>query len=103
MNETSVAIKDSDVLQMENDTTLGEICNTLRVVWGDAKRVAEGVVNSRQLVTYKVETFFRASGIRLNARLNPATPIRVPPFGMSFQRLKSPQPDNCSASGKRSR
>jgi hypothetical protein len=26
----------------ENDITLGEICNTLRVVWGDAKRVAEG-------------------------------------------------------------
>jgi hypothetical protein len=22
--------------------TLGEICNTLRVVWGDAKRVEEG-------------------------------------------------------------
>jgi len=27
---------------IENDITLGEICNTLRVVWGDAKRVAEG-------------------------------------------------------------
>jgi hypothetical protein len=26
----------------ENNITLGEICNTLRVVWGDAKRVAEG-------------------------------------------------------------
>ena len=24
------------------ETILGEICNTLRVVWGDAKRVAEG-------------------------------------------------------------
>jgi len=22
--------------------TLGEICNTFRVVWGDAKRVAQG-------------------------------------------------------------
>jgi methylmalonyl-CoA mutase N-terminal domain/subunit len=27
---------------VENDITLGEICNTLRGVWGDAKRVAEG-------------------------------------------------------------
>jgi hypothetical protein len=27
---------------VEKDITLGEICNTLRVVWGDAKRVAEG-------------------------------------------------------------
>jgi hypothetical protein len=26
----------------ENDITLGEICNTLRSMWGDAKRVAEG-------------------------------------------------------------
>ena len=26
----------------ESDITLGEICNTLRGVWGDAKRVAEG-------------------------------------------------------------
>lgn len=26
----------------ENDITFGEICNTLRGVWGDAKRVAEG-------------------------------------------------------------
>lgn len=28
---------------VENDITLGEICNTLRGVWGDAKHVAEGV------------------------------------------------------------
>jgi hypothetical protein len=27
---------------VENDITLGEICNTLRGVWDDAKRVAEG-------------------------------------------------------------
>ena len=27
---------------IETDITLGEICKTLRVVWGDAKRVAEG-------------------------------------------------------------
>jgi len=27
---------------VENHITLGEICNTLRVVWGDATRVAEG-------------------------------------------------------------
>ncbi len=27
---------------VKNDITLGEICNTLRGVWGDAKRVAEG-------------------------------------------------------------
>ena len=26
----------------ENDITLDEICNTLRGMWGDAKRVAEG-------------------------------------------------------------
>ncbi len=30
--------KKSDI----NDITLGEICNTLRGVWGDEKRVAEG-------------------------------------------------------------
>ena len=28
--------------RIENDITLGEICNTLREVWGDAKRVTEG-------------------------------------------------------------
>jgi hypothetical protein len=28
LNETSVAIKDSVDLQIENDITLGEICNT---------------------------------------------------------------------------
>ncbi len=27
---------------VENDITLGEVCNTLRGVWSDAKRVAEG-------------------------------------------------------------
>jgi len=27
---------------VEHDITLGEICNTLRAVWGDAKRVAQG-------------------------------------------------------------
>jgi hypothetical protein len=27
---------------VENKLTLGEICNTLRVVWSDAKRAAEG-------------------------------------------------------------
>ena len=27
---------------VENDIALGEICNTLRDVWGDAKRVEEG-------------------------------------------------------------
>ena len=27
---------------VENDIILGEICNTLRGVWGDAKRVAQG-------------------------------------------------------------
>jgi hypothetical protein len=25
-----------------NDITLGEICNTFRVAWGNAKRMAEG-------------------------------------------------------------
>jgi len=29
-------------LRYEHDITLGEICNTLRGVWGDAKRVAQG-------------------------------------------------------------
>ncbi len=33
---------DRQNLWHENDITLGEICNTLRGVWGDAKRVAEG-------------------------------------------------------------
>lgn len=32
---------------VENDITLGEICNTLRGVWGDAKRVAEGFLDTR--------------------------------------------------------
>ena len=27
---------------VEHDITLGEICNMLRAVWGDARRVAQG-------------------------------------------------------------
>jgi len=53
LNKTSEFMKSLDVLVsrdlmplfiecVENNITLGEICNTLRVVWGDAKRVAEG-------------------------------------------------------------
>lgn len=36
------ACRTADDWQIENNVTLGEICNTLRGVWGDAKRVAEG-------------------------------------------------------------
>jgi hypothetical protein len=31
-----------DLMSLFNNVTLGEICITLRGVWGDAKRVAEG-------------------------------------------------------------
>ncbi len=37
-----VAVKSHMPFFIENNITIGEICNMLREVWGDAKRLAEG-------------------------------------------------------------
>lgn len=65
---------------VENDITLGEICNTLRGVWGDAKRVAEGV-RADHLARYRVP------GICLHQRLLPLSLSIPPPKAPTAQRV----------------